>query len=278
VEQIMAADQRVVLVTGASSGIGEACARYLSQRGHRVYGFSRRATGTSKTGDNGVIHLSMDVTDDRSVKQAIDLVLQREGRTDIVVNSAGIGIAGAIEETSIEEARMQLEVNFFGVLRVCRAVLPAMRQRASGYIVNIGSIGGLLAIPYQGLYSASKFALEGLSESLRMEVKDFGIRVAIVEPGDHKTSFTENRRLTDESSGNSPYRDRFQCAVGCMAADEQSGPSPDRIARLVHKIVTTANPRFRYTIGPGSQRAAVLLKRIAPYFLVERAMRRHFGI
>jgi NAD(P)-dependent dehydrogenase (short-subunit alcohol dehydrogenase family) len=276
VEQIMAADQRVVLVTGASSGIGEACARFLSQRGLRVYGFSRRATGTSKTGDNGVVHLAMDITDDCSVKQAVGLVLEREERIDIVVNSAGIGIAGAIEETSIEEARMQLEVNFFGVLRVCRAVLPAMRERGSGYIINIGSIGGLIAIPYQGLYSASKFALEGLSESLRVEVKDFGIRVVIVEPGDHKTSFTENRRLTDESSGNSPYRDWFQRAVARMAADEQSNPGPERIARLVHKIATTANPRFRYTIGPGSQRAAVLLKRIAPYSIVESLMKRYY--
>lgn len=272
----MAGDQRVVLVTGASSGIGEACARFLSQRGHRVYGFSRRATGTSKAGDNGVIHLAMDITDDRSVKQAVGLVLEREERIDIVVNSAGIGIAGAVEETSIEEARMQLEVNFFGVLRVCRAVLPAMRESGSGYIINIGSIGGLIAIPYQGLYSASKFALEGLSESLRVEVKDFGIRVVIVEPGDHKTSFTENRRLTDESSDNSPYRDRFQRAVARMAADEQSNPGPERIARLVHKIATTANLRFRYTIGPGSQRAAVLLKRIAPYSIVESLMKRYY--
>ncbi|HXE12733.1 MAG TPA: SDR family NAD(P)-dependent oxidoreductase [Bryobacteraceae bacterium] len=277
-EQIMMADQRVVLVTGASSGIGETCARFLSQRGHRVYGVSRRAAGASNAGDNGVIHLSMDITRDVSVKQAVGFLLQREGRIDIVVNSAGIGIAGAIEETSIEEARTQLEVNFFGVLRICRAVLPAMRERGSGYIVNIGSIGGLIAIPYQGLYSASKFALEGLSESLRMEVKDFGIRVVIVEPGDHKTSFTENRRPTDESSGNSPYRDRFHRAVARMAADEQSNPGPERVARLVYKIVTTANPRFRYTVGPASQRAAVLLKRIAPYSLVEKVMRGHYGV
>jgi len=274
----MPADQRVILVTGASSGIGGACAHFLSQRGHRVYGFSRRGAGTCQTGDRGIIHLSTDITDDLSVKQSIEHVLRREDRIDAVVNSAGMGIAGAVEETSMEEARAQLEVNFFGVLRVCRAVLPVMRQRGSGYIVNIGSIGGLIAIPFQGLYSASKFALEGLSESLRMEVKDFGIRVVIVEPGDHKTSFTENRRLTDESLGNPAYLDRFQRAVARMAADEQSNPGPERIARLVHKIVTTANPRLRYTVGPGSQRAAVLLKRIAPYSLVERVMRFYYRV
>jgi short-subunit dehydrogenase len=277
VEQILMPDQRVVLVTGASSGIGEACSQLLSQRGYRVYGLSRRASGSDGTGNHGLIHIPMDITGDLPVKQAIDHVLQHEGHIDIVVNSAGMGIAGAIEETSIEEARAEFEVNFFGVLRICRAVLPGMRQQRSGYIVNIGSIGGLLAIPYQGLYSASKFALEGFSESLRMEVRDFGIRVVIVEPGDHKTPFTANRRVTNGSS-NPTYFDRFHRAVARMAADEQSGPTPDRVARLVHKIVTTANPRLRYTIGPGSQRAAALLKRIAPYSLVERAMRRYYGV
>ena len=132
-----------------------------------------------------------------SVEQAVATVLGREGRLDIVVNNAGMGIAGPVEDTSIEQAKRQLEVNFFGAFRVCRAVLPAMRRQRSGYIVNIGSIGGLIAIPYQSMYSASKFALEGLSEALRMEVRPFGIRVVIIEPGDHKTALTENRQFSE---------------------------------------------------------------------------------
>src|ERR1700759_3251829 len=189
-------NKQVVLVTGASSGIGLACATYLAGRGYRVYGTSRRA-GTSQKGS--VAMLVADVTNDLSVEQAVAAVLEREGRLDIVVNNAGMCLAGPAENTSIEAAKSQLEVNFFGAHRVCRAVLPIMRSQRAGYIVNIGSIGGLVAIPYQSMYSASKFALEGFSESLRMEVRPFGIRVVIIEPGDHKTAITENRRMAETS-------------------------------------------------------------------------------
>src|ERR1700724_82946 len=185
-------EKRVVLVTGASSGIGLACATHLAGRGYRGYGTSRRS-GAGPAGK--VTMLAAGVFDGGSVEQAIATVLDHEGRLDIVVNNAGMGIAGPVENTSIEEAKRQLEVNFFGAFRVCRAALPAMRKQGSGYIVNIGSIGGLIAIPYQAMYSASKFALEGFSESLRMEVRPFGIRVVIIEPGDHKTALTGNRRV-----------------------------------------------------------------------------------
>src|SRR5580700_9890414 len=154
--RMAASQKRVVLVTGASSGIGRACAELLAARGYRVDGASRRPVSRAL-----VEPVSMDVRDDASVRDAVEGVMAREGRIDIVVNNAGIAIAGAVEDTSIEEAIEQFDVNFFGVLRVCRAVLPHMRERRSGYIVNIGSIGGLVAIPFQGLYSASKFALKG---------------------------------------------------------------------------------------------------------------------
>jgi short-subunit dehydrogenase len=163
-------------------------------------------------------------------------------------------------------------VNFFGVLRVCRAIIPVMREQRAGYIVNIGSIGGLIAIPYQGLYSASKFALEGLSESLRLEVRRFGIQVVLIEPGDHRTGLTGNRRLTAESQSNPAYRDRFHRAVERTAADEQNGPEPQAVARLLHRIVTNPRPRLRYTVGPLPERAAIWLKRLLPYSLVEKVM------
>src|SRR5271156_4782727 len=263
-------NKRVVLVTGASSGIGLACATHLAGRGYRVYGTSRRAS----TGHAGsVVMLTADVTDDRSVEQAVAAVLEREGRLDIVVNNAGMGIAGPVENTSIEQATRQFEVNFFGAFRVCRAVLPAMRSQRSGYIVNIGSIGGLVAIPYQAMYSASKFALEGLSESLRMEVRPFGIRVVIIEPGDHKTALTENRRVTVVAGTTDPYGPSFEAALARTAHDEQSGPGPEQIARLLYRIVNQRNPRLRYTIGPASQRAAVWLKRLLPSIVLEYSMR-----
>jgi NAD(P)-dependent dehydrogenase (short-subunit alcohol dehydrogenase family) len=266
-------EKRVVLVTGASSGIGLACAKHLAGRGYRVYGTSRRA-GTGQAGS--VAMLVADVTDDHSVEQAVAAVLEREGRLDIVVNNAGMGIAGPVENTSIEEAKRQLEVNFFGAFRVCRAVLPALRSQRSGYIVNIGSIGGLVAIPYQAMYSASKFALEGLSESLRMEVRPFGVKVVIIEPGDHKTALTENR--TAMSGGTDAYSRAFQAALARTAHDEQSGPGPEQVARLLYRIVNIRNPRLRYTIGPATQRAAVWLKRLLPYSVTEYSMRSYFGL
>lgn len=266
-------EKRVVLVTGATSGIGLACATHLAGRGYRVYGTSRRP-GTGQAGS--VAMLLADVTDDHSVEQAVAAVLEREGRLDIVVNNAGMGIAGPVENTSIEQAKRQLEVNFFGAFRVCRAVLPALRSQRSGYIVNIGSIGGLIAIPYQAMYSASKFALEGLSESLRMEVRPFGVKVVIIEPGDHKTAITENR--TKMSGGTDAYSQSFQAALARTAHDEQSGPGPEQVARLLYRIVNTRDPRLRYTIGPATQRAAVWLKRFLPYSVTEYSMRSYFGL
>jgi NAD(P)-dependent dehydrogenase (short-subunit alcohol dehydrogenase family) len=219
----------------------------------------------------------MDVREDSSVAEAVAEIMRREGRIDAVINNAGIAIAGAVEDTSIEEARDQFEVNFFGVLRVCRAVLPAMREQGSGYIVNIGSIGGLVAIPYQGLYSASKFALEGLSESLRLEAGRFGVRVVLIEPGDHRTSLTENRRRTAGSQSSAVYRDRFARAVAKMEGDEQDGAGPEAVARLVDRVIRQAHPRLRYTVGPAAERAAVWLKRLMPYAVVEKVMNAYYS-
>ena len=270
--RMAASQKRVVLVTGASSGIGRACAEFLAGSGYRVYGASRRSAASSL-----VESISMDVRDDASVRDAVAGVIAREGRIDVVVNSAGIAIAGAVEDTLIEEAREQFDVNFFGVLRVCRAVLPAMREQRAGYIVNIGSIGGLVAIPFQGFYSASKFALEGLSESLRLETSPFGVHVVLIEPGDHRTGLTDNRRRTAESDSNPAYRARFHRAATRMAADEQDGPEPQAVALLLHRIVSNPRPRLRYTVGPIPQRAAVWLKRLLPYAVVEKVMDHYYS-
>jgi NAD(P)-dependent dehydrogenase (short-subunit alcohol dehydrogenase family) len=258
-------DQRVALVTGASSGIGRACAALLAARGLRVYAASRSAA------------LPMDVTDEASVHAAIGEIIRSEGRLDVVVNNAGIAIAGAVEDTSVEEAKAQFDVNFFGVLRVCRTVLPILRRQRSGYIVNIGSIGGLVALPYQSLYSASKFALEGLTESLRLEAGPFGVNVVLIEPGDHRTSLTANRLRTEESQTNPVYRDRCDRAIARTAADEQAGAAPEAAARLLYRIINRPHPRLRYTVGPAPQRAAVWLKRLMPYAVVEKVMGSYYS-
>jgi NAD(P)-dependent dehydrogenase (short-subunit alcohol dehydrogenase family) len=252
---------RVVLVTGASSGIGKACAEHLALYGFRVYAASRSSP-----------EFPLDITSDDSVQSAVARIIEAEGRIDGLVNNAGIGLAGAIEDTTPEEALQQFDTNLFGQLRVIRAVLPHMRRQRSGYIVNIGSIGGLLAIPYQGLYSASKFALEGLTEALRMEVRPFGIHATIIEPGDHRTAFTQNRRLTAAAHAGSAYHARFERALSRMAKDEQTGPDPVGVARVVLKVFESGAPRQRYTTGPLLQRGAAALKRFGPNSLVERIL------
>ena len=249
----------IVLITGASSGIGLACARLFESRGEKVYGAGRQP----------------DVRSDTSVSAAIADILAREDRIDIAINNAGIAIAGAVEDTSIEEAKEQFEVNFFGTLRVCRAVLPAMRKQGGGCIINIGSIAGQVAVPYQGLYSASKFAIEGLTESLRMETKHLGIRIVLVEPGDHRTNLTKNRRKAEPSG---PYRERFHRAIAKMEHDEQNGPDPANIAKLVARIADNPNPRLRYTIGPVAERAAIWLKRLGPAAATEKAMKSYYSV
>ena len=265
-------NQRVVLVTGASSGIGKACAMHLAAQGFRVYATSRRPSSIAAA---NLTMLVADVNQDDSVEQTVAGILAREGRLDVVINNAGMGIAGPVENTTVEQAKAQFEVNFFGALRVCRAALPAMRSQRMGYIVNIGSIGGILALPFQAMYSASKFALEGMTEALRMEVRNFGIRVVLIEPGDFKTDLTQNRTTTEVGEA---YRRSFQSALAKTAHDEQNGNGPEKIAQLVHRVVNQRNPRLRYTIGPAPQRAAVWLKRLLPNGLVEYGMRTYYGI
>jgi NAD(P)-dependent dehydrogenase (short-subunit alcohol dehydrogenase family) len=276
--------QRVVLVTGASSGIGQACAGYLHQKGYRVYGTSRRAKRfpgepVAVADQTGTFHLiPMDVTSGESVAQAIQWIVAREGRIDVVVNNAGYGLAGAVEDTELGEARAQLETNFFGVVRVCKAVLPAMREQAGGYLVNISSIGGFVGIPFQGFYSASKFALEGLTESLRIEVKSYGIRVVLIEPGDFNTNLTVNRRRAKGAGPGSAYLSEFTQALGVMEADEINGPAPERIGVLLERIITTKSPRLRYITGPASEKLTGSLKKIMPPGMFEWMLMRHFKL
>lgn len=263
-------NQKTILITGASSGIGRACADHLSRQGHRVFGTSRSTPFPSELAPAGVTTMiQMDVTEDASVERAVGFVLETTGRIDAVVNNAGIGIAGAVEDTTIEDARVQFETNFFDALRVCRAVLPTMRSRRSGTIVNVSSIDGLIALPYQAMYSASKFALEGLTEALRMEVKQFGIHVVLVEPGDTNTGFTDNRRIVPGARQNRAFADRFERMMAIVEADERSGVSPDTIARLVGRIIDRPSPRLRYRVGAFLQTLAAALKGILPGWLFE---------
>jgi len=267
---------RVVLITGASSGIGKACAVRLAAEGDRVYGTSRHPS--EETGVPNMQMLAMDVNSDESVAAAIDQVVQAEGTIDVVVNNAGFGIAGAVEDTSIEEAKALFETNFFGMLRVCRAVLPVMRKAHRGTIINTSSLGGRIGLPYQGLYSATKFAVEGMSEALRMEVHQFGIRVIMIEPGDFRTGFTKNRRYVAAAQQDSIYRESFESTIEVAENDEQSGSSPEQIARLLVRILRSRSPKVRYSVGGISQRGAAILKQILPSRVFEWALMKYYRV
>ena len=270
-------DRKVILVTGARTGIGNACARRLSTLGHRVYGTSRTPSTADVTDPNFSL-IGMNVDDARSVTEGIEGILAEEGRLDVVVNNAGFGYGGAVEDSSVAEAKQLFETNFFGVLRVCHAVLPHMRERGQGLIVNMSSIGGLMGLPFQGIYSASKFALEGLTASLRMEAKSFGIHVVLIEPGDIRTSFTANRRPTLATREYTPYREQYEKALARIEADEQGGPNPDLVARTLVRIMRQRTPKPRYVVGPFYEKVAVWAGRVLPGILFEWLIMKYYGL
>jgi NAD(P)-dependent dehydrogenase (short-subunit alcohol dehydrogenase family) len=271
----MSADNRVVLVTGASSGIGQACARHLAGRGYRVFGTSRRAASP----EAGIEMLEMDVDSDASVERAVGTLLERAGRIDAVVNNAGWALAGAVEDTTPDEARAQLETNFLGVWRVCRAVLPAMRAAGRGHIVNVGSIGGRVGLPFQAAYSASKFAVAGFTEALSGEVRPFGIHAVLVEPGNYRTGITAGRRIAAEAHDESAYAGIFAKVLAVISRDEERGAHPEQVARLVRRIIESRAPRLRYMVGPAFERfASAGGKTLLPGRVFERVVMGLYGI
>jgi NAD(P)-dependent dehydrogenase (short-subunit alcohol dehydrogenase family) len=222
--------------------------------------------------------IPMDVTDDESVRQGVATVLARAGRLDAVVNNAGFGFGGAVEDTSIDEAREMFEANFFGMLRVCRAVLPHFREQRAGTIVNVSSLNGLIAMPFVGLYCASKFAMEGATGALRMEMRQFGIHVVMIEPGDTRTGFTANRRRTQASQGSSPYADNMQRCLAVIEHDEHAGISPEAVARMLERVLRSRSPRLRYPVASAFQRFAAAAGKLMPGGLFERALMRYYRV
>jgi NAD(P)-dependent dehydrogenase (short-subunit alcohol dehydrogenase family) len=242
---------KVALVTGASSGIGKALALYLAGKGARVYGTSRNASEAEALGpaDRGFPKMiRLDVCSGESVAKAVRRIMGLEGRIDVLINNAGFGLAGAVEDVSIDEAYGQFDVNFFGVLRTCREVMPIMRSQGGGLIINISSVAGLVSLPYQSMYSASKYAVEAVTEAIRMEAKSFGIRAVLVEPGDTKTNCTANRRMAAANAG-SAYEMRCEKAVATMAKSEQGASEPRAILRVVDRLVRMRNPPVRVAVG-----------------------------
>jgi short-subunit dehydrogenase len=265
----MTPEKKVVVITGASSGFGEAFARLFAENGYTVFGTSRK---TDYSEANGVTMVPMDVTSDSSVNEAIGYIIDKAGRLDVIINNAGYGIAGAIENTSIDEARAQFETNFFGVHRVCRAVVPMLRSQGHGHIINIGSLGGVVSIPFQAFYSASKSALASFSDGLSMELKPFGIHVTRIEPGDYKTGFTGARIMTKQSAADSIYLQRSKQAILIMERDEQNGADSAQLANKLLKIVEMELPGLVYREGMFMQKLLVGLLGWLPNRWVEKLL------
>jgi NAD(P)-dependent dehydrogenase (short-subunit alcohol dehydrogenase family) len=255
----------VVLVTGASGGIGKACAEYLAGKGFHVYGTSRRAAETPSPSGR-LVMIRMDITDSRSVAEGIRLVHEREGRVDAVVNNAGALVVGPVEDVPIAEVEKNVQTNCLGALRVCQAVIPLMRAQGGGKIINVSSVGGAIGLPFEGIYSTGKFALEGMSEALRIELRHFGITVSLIQPGDVRTQDCRNVVATSKA-----YEPWFSNAVKQYEADEEKGYPPEKMGPLVERILLSANPRFRYSFGGPFQSMVPFLKRLLPQRFVQWA-------
>lgn len=268
-------NNKVVLVTGASSGIGEAIALLLANNNYTVYGTSRNATSPDAYPFNMLV---MDVRDDNSVKNAIESLISKENKLDVLINNAGIGVAGYIEDCSIQIAKEQFETNFFGVFRVCKAVLPIMREMNCGLIININSLGGLFGLPLQGLYSASKFALEGFTQSLRMELMGTSIKIVSVNPGDISTPFTQNRIKVNLNKLKESSSSSFKKGIGVIESDEKNGLEPKKVAKLIYKIIQTKRPKTRYLVGRFPQVVIPFIKTILPVSLFEKMISVHYHI
>jgi len=265
--------RNIALVTGASSGIGEATAQRLAIAGYKVYGTSRRR---AESGRRSFEMLTLDVTSDASVEAVVNEVMRREGRIDLLVNNAGFSVAPAgAEESSIEQARAIFDTNFFGIVRMTRAVVPHMRHQGGGRIINIGSVLGFLPAPYMALYAATKHAIEGYSESLDHELRTKGIRVSVIEPSYSRTEFDvhlleADSKLNEYSAARAAVRKRVQEAVA--AADE-----PSVAAEVVLQAAAAARPKLRYTAGTGASRLR-WLRRFAPAGVMDAGIRKEFRL
>lgn len=267
---------RSALVVGASSGVGLACVeRLVADGGYRVLSAARsQPVGPMP----GVTYIPLDVTCDQSVEQAMAQVHAQVGHLDLLVHSAGYALCGAIEDTALEEAKAQFETNLWGVVRVNRSVLPAMRAAGGGTIINIGSIAGLIPLPFQVYYSASKFALESFCEALRFEVAEFGIQVCLVEPGDLNTALTSNRRTARGSGPDSIYWNAFSRCMESMTQSEQAGQSADKVAAVVVKLASRRKPPLRTRVTKPTEEFALLLRRLGWFGIYYRVARRVFRL
>ncbi len=265
---------KVVLITGGSSGIGKSIGEFLINKDFIVYGTSRNP---EKYKQSKFPILALDVKDRATISETVNTIINKEGKLDVVINNAGAGITGPIEEIPNEEIKNNFETNFFGPINVIKAVLPQMRKQHSGLIINVTSIAGYMGLPYRGVYSASKGALELLTEAFRMEIKDFNIKMTNVAPGDFATNIAAGRYhapLLDDSPYIKPYGD----TLNLMNTHVDNGSNPDIMAKAIYKIINNPNPKGHYKVGEFMQKFSIVLKRILPDKVYEKILMNHYKL
>jgi NAD(P)-dependent dehydrogenase (short-subunit alcohol dehydrogenase family) len=279
----MEKNKKIVLVTGASSGLGLAVATHLANMGYIVYAGARSYRNDSA--DQVVLDshkkqnkVYLDVTDKTSVDEVIKRIIDKEGRLDVLVNCAAYLVLGSVEDTSVDEYRGVLETNFLGMVTMCQSVIPIMRDQREGRIINFSSLNGLIGIPFQSAYVASKFAIEGMTECLSLEVKDFGIKVSLIEPSDHRSgsrSYRPHARKADLKT--SAYYDKYVKITKKIAHDEETGSDPMKLSEVVYKVTRKRNPKLRYTVGKFDQRLSAVLKRMLPARIFEMIVNSYYS-
>lgn len=264
---------KVVFITGASSGIGKAIAEHLQQKGFKVYGTSRNPQNQ----DHSFPLVALDVTRQESIQAAVAQVISEAGRIDVLINNAGVGITGPIEETPDSEIKKAFNINYFGPLQVIKAVLPHMREQREGLVINITSIAGYMGLPFRGIYSASKGALELTTEAYRMELRDFNVNMVNVAPGDFATNIAAGRYHAPVLE-NSPYRKAYGNTLELMNQHVDAGKDPKEMAEAVYKIIRTKDPKAHYRVGEKMQKFSIVLKRILPDKMYERLLLKHYKL
>lgn len=264
----------MIFITGGSSGLGKSIGEFLTEKGYKVYGTSRNPERAPQA---SFPLITLDVRNAVSIKNAVDEVLRKEGAIDVLVNNAGVGITGPLEEIPAEEIKNNFETNFFGPIEVMKAVLPHMRSKKSGLIINVTSIAGYMGLPYRSVYSASKGALELISEALRMEVKSFGVTITSLAPGDFATNIAAGRYHAPLVGG-SPYEVPYGNTLAMMDGHVDSGSDPYKMAEAVYAIMKTPNPEVHYKVGAFMQKFSIVLKRVLPGKMYEKLLMNHYKL
>lgn len=265
---------KVILITGGSSGIGKSIGEFLTQKGYKVYGTSRNPENYK----NSVFPIvALDVKNVSTINNAIAEVIAAEGKLDVLINNAGVGITGPIEEIPQEQIQHNFDTNFFGPINVIKRVLPQMRKQNGGLVINVTSIAGYMGLPYRGVYSASKGALELITEAFRMEIKDFNIKMTNIAPGDFATNIAAGRFHSPVIKG-SPYSEKYGGVLKAIDEDVDSGDDPIAVAKMVYKVINTKNPRIHYKVGAFMQKFSIILKFLLPDKTYEKLLLNHYKL